>query len=160
VSARLADDGRAVAFSVADTGIGIAAEDRARIFEEFTQLDHPLQRRVRGTGLGLPLVRKLAGLLGGDVPLHSQLAARPPSPPTIPIVHAAAPSEAPGLAAPDERAESAHPAVLVVEDSAQDVLLYENYFRNSPFGLAIARTLAEARRLLERAPPVAVILDI
>ena len=66
MTARLAPDGASVVCSVADTGIGIAAEDQERIFEEFTQLDNPVQKRVRGTGLGLPLVRKLATLLGGQ----------------------------------------------------------------------------------------------
>ena len=60
-------------FSVRDTGIGIDPEDRVRIFEEFAQVDSPLQRRVRGTGLGLPLSRKLAGLLGGTLEVESTL---------------------------------------------------------------------------------------
>jgi CheY-like chemotaxis protein len=42
-----------------------------RIFEEFTQVDNPLQKRVRGTGLGLPLCKKLATLLGGDLSVES-----------------------------------------------------------------------------------------
>jgi signal transduction histidine kinase/CheY-like chemotaxis protein len=46
------------------TGMGIAPEDHERIFQEFTQLDSPVQRRVKGTGLGLPLCRRLAELLG------------------------------------------------------------------------------------------------
>ena len=54
-------------FCVADTGIGIAPEDQERIFEEFTQIDNPLQTKQKGTGLGLPLTRKLASLLGGTV---------------------------------------------------------------------------------------------
>ena len=58
-------------FSVADTGGGIAPEDQGRIFEEFTQVDNPLQKHVRGTGLGLPLSRKLAGLLGGQLEVAS-----------------------------------------------------------------------------------------
>jgi signal transduction histidine kinase len=62
-------------FSVADTGVGIAPEDQGRIFEEFTQVDNPLQKHVRGTGLGLPLSRKLAGLLGGRLELESALGA-------------------------------------------------------------------------------------
>jgi signal transduction histidine kinase len=62
-----------VLFSVADTGIGIAAEDHQRVFEEFIQVDGPVQRRSRGTGLGLPLTRKLAGLLGGAVSLKSEV---------------------------------------------------------------------------------------
>jgi signal transduction histidine kinase len=45
----------------------VAAEDMERIFEEFTQVRNPLQHRSKGTGLGLPLSRKLARLLGGDV---------------------------------------------------------------------------------------------
>jgi signal transduction histidine kinase len=57
------DEGGAVEFVVADTGIGIAPEDQERIFQEFTQIDSPLQRQVKGTGLGLPLTRKLASLL-------------------------------------------------------------------------------------------------
>jgi signal transduction histidine kinase len=56
-----------LAFHVSDTGIGIAESDQGRIFEEFTQLEHPLQRRLRGTGLGLPLARQLARLLGGSL---------------------------------------------------------------------------------------------
>ena len=62
---------QSVIFAVADTGIGIAAEDQQRIFEEFSQVDSPLQRNARGTGLGLPLSRKLAGLLGGSLELDS-----------------------------------------------------------------------------------------
>lgn len=58
-------------FSVTDTGVGIAREDQARIFEEFTQVDNPLQKHVRGTGLGLPLSRKLSNLLGGRLELES-----------------------------------------------------------------------------------------
>lgn len=58
-------------FSVADTGIGIAPEDQERIFEEFSQIEHPLQSLQKGTGLGLPLTRKLATLLGGSVGVRS-----------------------------------------------------------------------------------------
>jgi signal transduction histidine kinase len=61
-----------VRFTVADTGIGISPADQQRIFEDFAQVDGPIQRRVRGTGLGLPLTRKLAALLGGSVALQSE----------------------------------------------------------------------------------------
>jgi signal transduction histidine kinase len=61
----------AIRFCVADTGIGIAPEDQERIFEEFTQIDNPLQTKQKGTGLGLPLTRKLASLLGGTVGVKS-----------------------------------------------------------------------------------------
>jgi signal transduction histidine kinase len=60
-----------VRFTVRDSGIGIAPADQERIFEEFSQVEHPMQRRVKGTGLGLPLSRQLARLLGGDVSVRS-----------------------------------------------------------------------------------------
>ncbi len=48
-------------------------EDQDRIFQDFVQVDNPIQRRVKGTGLGLPLSKKLAGLLGGQVEVQSQV---------------------------------------------------------------------------------------
>jgi signal transduction histidine kinase len=63
-------DGRAT-FAVTDSGIGISPDNQQLIFEEFSQVAHPLQRRAKGTGLGLPLCRKLATLLGGEVDVRS-----------------------------------------------------------------------------------------
>ena len=69
VAARLSED--RVFFSVRDTGIGIAVEDHERIFEEFSQVQTRLQKKLKGTGLGLPLSRSLARLLGGDLRVES-----------------------------------------------------------------------------------------
>ncbi|HYX37743.1 MAG TPA: ATP-binding protein [Oligoflexus sp.] len=71
VKARLASDDF-VEFSVIDTGIGISLKDQDRIFQEFTQLDGPMQRLSKGTGLGLPLARRLSELLGGQVSVQSE----------------------------------------------------------------------------------------
>ncbi|WP_416762920.1 sensor histidine kinase [Roseateles sp. So40a] len=60
-----------VTFAVADTGIGIAEEFHDAIFQDFTQIDSPIQKRLRGTGLGLSLSKRLAELLGGRVALES-----------------------------------------------------------------------------------------
>jgi signal transduction histidine kinase len=62
-----------IVFAVADTGIGISPDNLQLIFEEFSQIEHPLQRRSKGTGLGLPLCRKLADLLGGRVEVDSSI---------------------------------------------------------------------------------------
>ena len=61
-----------VTFSVIDTGIGIAKEHHATVFDDFTQLDSPLQKKLRGTGLGLSLSKKLALLLGGETGVDSE----------------------------------------------------------------------------------------
>jgi signal transduction histidine kinase len=61
-----------VTFSVADTGIGIAQEFHHAIFRDFAQVDSPIQKRLRGTGLGLSLSKRLAELLGGRVALESE----------------------------------------------------------------------------------------
>jgi len=65
--------GERVRFAVADTGIGIAPEYHRAVFDDFSQVDSPVQKRLRGTGLGLSLSRQLAALLGGQVGLDSEL---------------------------------------------------------------------------------------
>ncbi|HUR15716.1 MAG TPA: ATP-binding protein [Candidatus Limnocylindrales bacterium] len=72
VTATLSDSGL-VTFAVSDTGIGIAAEDLGAIFQDFVQVDAPIQKKLRGTGLGLSLSKKLAGMLGGDVHVTSEV---------------------------------------------------------------------------------------
>ena len=72
VSARMID-AENVEFAVSDTGIGIAAEHIPNLFADFVQLDVRLQRRLRGSGLGLSLSRKFAELLGGTVGVQSEL---------------------------------------------------------------------------------------
>jgi len=70
VSARL-EGADKVRFAVSDTGIGIAAELHGALFEDFSQVDSPLQKRLRGTGLGLSLCKRFAALLGGEVGMDS-----------------------------------------------------------------------------------------
>jgi signal transduction histidine kinase len=68
-----ANAGGGVVFAVRDTGLGIAAEHRARIFEPFWQVDQSHARRKGGTGLGLAVSRQLAELLGGELRLESAI---------------------------------------------------------------------------------------
>lgn len=73
VSCRLTQDAQLILFEVADSGIGIAPENHRRVFDEFAQVENPLQTTVKGTGLGLPLSQRLAGLLGGSIEIRSVL---------------------------------------------------------------------------------------
>jgi CheY-like chemotaxis protein len=150
--------GDTVVFSVSDTGIGIAPADQARIFEEFGQVEGPVQGRVPGTGLGLPLSRKLAELLGGRVSVRSEPGAGSTFYAAIPRVYRAA-EDAPTREARGPSAPPGSP-VLVVEDDAVDLLLYEKYLEGSGFQVIPTRSLEEARRVLRRIRPVAVLLDI
>ena len=72
VSARPEGEGH-IRFSVRDTGIGIPAHMLDALFEDFVQVDSPIQKRLRGTGLGLALCRRFAELLGGTVGVESVL---------------------------------------------------------------------------------------
>ena len=72
ISVETTDEGDLVQFCVRDTGPGIPDEERERIFEAFTQLDQSRTRVKGGTGLGLPVSRNLARLLGGDLKVDSQ----------------------------------------------------------------------------------------
>jgi signal transduction histidine kinase len=72
VSARMLH-GTMIEFAVTDTGIGIAKEHLPALFSDFVQLDTRIQKRLRGTGLGLSLARKFAELLGGSVAAESEL---------------------------------------------------------------------------------------
>jgi signal transduction histidine kinase len=66
-------DGRGwIEFAVSDTGIGMTAEQQAKLFEEFSQADSLTARRFGGTGLGLAISRKLARMMGGDVTVASE----------------------------------------------------------------------------------------
>jgi signal transduction histidine kinase len=68
----VADERNWVELAVADTGIGLTAEQQAKLFQDFTQADSLTARRYGGTGLGLALSRKLARMMGGDVTVTSE----------------------------------------------------------------------------------------
>ena len=70
---RKVTDGReSVELAVADSGIGMTAEQQAKLFQDFTQADSLTARRYGGTGLGLAITRKLARMMGGDVTVTSE----------------------------------------------------------------------------------------
>lgn len=158
VSARLSGDGAKVVFSVADTGIGIAPGHQTVIFQEFAQIESALQRKVRGTGLGLPLSKKLAELLGGSISVTSEPGIGSTFSAEIPLVYANDRSFSEVVLAPELDQERL--PVLVVEDEIESRMLYEKYLRGTAFQPVAARTLREARSLLETIHPAAIVLDI
>jgi len=73
IEVRSGSVGGRLRISVADTGVGIAADEHQRIFEEFHRADSTSARQRRGTGLGLSISRRLANALGGDITVASRL---------------------------------------------------------------------------------------
>lgn len=149
-----------VLFEVRDTGIGIDKKDITVIFEEFGQVESKLQRNVKGTGLGLPLCKKLATLLRGDVSVTSEVGVGSIFAVTIPKQ----------IAVESELAQSACEAslasiddrktVLIVEDNPSSQLIYKKFFLESEYQIIIARTVHEATQQWAITRPAAVILDI
>jgi hypothetical protein len=111
-----------VALAVADTGIGLNAEQLSRLFQPFVQADSSITREFGGTGLGLSTVRRLARIMGGDVAVESSTGAG--STFTVTLTLHAAPADSPlkSLPKPVARtpenvaARSEGPRVLVVDD--------------------------------------------
>jgi signal transduction histidine kinase/DNA-binding response OmpR family regulator len=158
VSAQLDSAREEIVFAVADTGIGIALEDQQRIFDEFSQLDNPMQRRFKGTGLGLPLSKRLVELLGGRLWVESQPGAGSTFSAAIPIVYR--PALITDFPPPVWDVDPARRPILVIEDAFDAQLFYEKILKGSPFQPLAARNLREARQALSRFRPAAIILDI
>lgn len=158
VSARTGHN-ETVVFSVADTGIGIAPADVERIFQEWEQVEGKLQKTAKGTGLGLPLSRKLAQLVGGDVYAKSQLGVGSTFFASIPVRYTGAPE---AVYVPDVKREldASKLPVLVVEDNREALFIYEKYLKNTEFQVVPAQDLKEARRALEEFKPIAIVLDV
>jgi signal transduction histidine kinase/ActR/RegA family two-component response regulator len=161
VSAAFLAEEQAVRLSVRDTGVGIPEASQQLVFEEFTQIENRLQKRVKGTGLGLPLCRKLATLLGGRVELQSTLGVGSTFSVVVPVRCATQPgNDAPAAAAAVASEEDHRLPVLVVEDEASTCLLYERFLHGSAFRPVFASSVREADEQWLAQPPVAVLLDV
>jgi CheY-like chemotaxis protein len=167
---------------VADSGIGIAAADRERIFERFTQVDDADGRRRRGTGIGLALVSELMHLHGGAVAVESELgqgstftltfragtghldpalvSADAAPPPDAVAVDAwlGAPAAAP-VPAEEVSAPADAPAVLVVEDNDEMRAFVARLLRPT-FRVLLAAEGAEGLAVARRELPDVIVSDV
>jgi signal transduction histidine kinase/CheY-like chemotaxis protein len=155
LSAHLETD-EVIVFRVSDTGIGIAPEDQERIFEEFVQIEGELQAKVKGTGLGLPLSRRLAELLGGTLTLESAVGIGSTFSVTLPISFG---QPEPTHVVQTPLTQSMGPTILFIEDNQDTSFVHESALRASNYRLLFAANIPEARAAMRKSTPAVVALD-
>lgn len=145
-----------VRISVQDTGIGIAPHDQEKIFDRFFRADDPVVQETPGTGLGLPIVKSLVEMHGGEVWTESELGKGSTFAFTLPtaearrIVHAAVGADP----------VSAMTRVLIVEDDPDIAGLIQMHLAGDGREVLIARRGDEAIEIAQRECPDLITLDI
>jgi signal transduction histidine kinase/DNA-binding response OmpR family regulator len=163
------DPARTVAFSVRDTGPGIAREHQERIFQPFEQVDGAVDRKFGGTGLGLGISRELAILLGGELLLSSELGAGstfvlhlPQAPGAHATATAATPTPRPPTELADDRGQIGddEPYLLVIEDDLTFARVLLDEVHAQGHKAVVARSGQEGLSWARRVRPCGIILDV
>ncbi|MEM9543157.1 MAG: PAS domain S-box protein [Cyanobacteria bacterium P01_E01_bin.42] len=154
-----------VRIAVNDTGIGIAPENMAKLFQPFVQIDSALSRQYEGTGLGLALVKQIVELHGGRVSATSEVGAGSSFMFDLPW-HANIPSPPVSTATPAIAGEAtepqgnASPLVLLAEDDRANIATISNYLEAKGYRLVVAENGQEAVELARELHPHAILMDI
>jgi signal transduction histidine kinase len=156
-------EGTDVLFCVSDTGIGLAPEHFESVFEDYTQVDSKLQGRSKGTGLGLPLSRKLARLLGGDLWVESAIGRGSQFFARIPKSYGGEKEEAIfGVKSDVKTATGSNRHLLIIDDDPASRYILRGLLQTQLGSVRITEveTGEEALRAIERTPPDAIFLDL
>jgi CheY-like chemotaxis protein/anti-sigma regulatory factor (Ser/Thr protein kinase) len=149
-----------MAFSVSDTGIGMTPEQRARLFEAFSQADAATARRFGGTGLGLALSRRLCRMMGGDVTVASEAGRGSTFTIRLPA-RVAEPSEAPSIpTAPVGTTLAEAGTVLVIDDEPAVRDLMQRFLAREGFRVVTASGGEEGLGRARQIRPDAITLDV
>jgi signal transduction histidine kinase len=155
VTARHEPDRRLVIFRVRDTGIGIANNDLDRIFEEFSQVESAVQRKVKGSGLGLPLSRSFAELIGGTIQAESVPGQGSVFTLTIPARFGAEQT------APSVVDDLSRKRVLIIDDDETFRYVLKQIIRNEPrYEVLEARDGGDGLRQARTENPDVIVLDL
>lgn len=133
-------EGQTLKIAVRDTGIGIAPDRQDRIFESFQQVDGELSRNYPGLGLGLALVQKLLGLMGGEITAESEPDKGSTFTVRLPIRSSAIPPDK------SERPSVSGPAILAVEDNPVGLMVLRHSLKGRPVHVDTASDGADAIR--------------
>jgi signal transduction histidine kinase/DNA-binding response OmpR family regulator len=143
--------GSLVSITVTDTGVGIAAADHDRVFEEFQQVGDPDRHRA-GTGLGLALTKRLVEAHGGDISLVSA----PEAGSSFTVRLPAAPADATAVDVP----AGAPARVLLIEDDAQAAELLQTQLGHAGYHVDVASSGETGLTSAAAHPPEAIVLDV
>jgi PAS domain S-box-containing protein len=148
--------------SIEDTGIGIPAEQQARVFEVFTQQEGQSTREYGGTGLGLTITKRLTEMLGGTIALESKVGVGSRFTLVFPRVRVASTGEIERREASiDGELYSFAPAtILVVDDVRSNRELLREYFENTPHAILLARDGQEGIQFAQRYHPDVILMDL